>query len=148
MDIAALLSLRVGTTPGPAPMLDTWGRRNRKLADRICPRCGVQFRPLRNSSKYCSKPCLWVGNGGKNAKPETWWVDSKGYVEGRIWQGETQIRVKQHRHVVEKSIGRKLLPNEDVHHINGLKSDNRIENLMVINHREHTILSNKERSAR
>jgi len=60
------------------------------------------------------------------------YIDERGYARYK----NTNKLV--HRHVAEKYIvHRKLLPNEDVHHKNRNKLDNRIENLQVINHSDH-----------
>lgn len=132
--------------PMPQQMVDTWGRRNRALADRNCPVCQASFRPLRNTSRYCSRRCMWSQNGGQNRKPETWWVCTKGYLVGRVWEGDKARYVKQHRLIMERHLGRRLSNDEDVHHINGNKKDNRISNLMLIPHGLHSSLSNRERA--
>ena len=53
------------------------------------------------------------------------YVDARGYMVVR----KNNTHIKIHREVMEEHLGRKLLPGENVHHINGIKTDNRIENL-------------------
>lgn len=43
----------------------------------------------------------------------------------------------EHRRVIEAAIGRRLRSDEIVHHVNGDKFDNRLENLKVMTRAEH-----------
>lgn len=57
--------------------------------------------------------------------------NEEGYLILVIENPETGNRehVREHRHVMEKELGRKLGPEETVHHKNGVRDDNRLENL-------------------
>jgi HNH endonuclease len=66
-----------------------------------------------------------VGEADRLITPGSGTINKKGYriflIDGR--------RISEHRLVMEQHLGRELLPHENVHHINGNRLDNRIENL-------------------
>jgi hypothetical protein len=68
-------------------------------------------------------------------KPEHPYCDSQGYV-------------LEHRLVMEKYLGRYLTKEENIHHINENRKDNRIENLQIVSNKEHRILHQKDMSNR
>lgn len=69
-----------------------------------------------------------------NRPPVGYKIDGYGYV--LIWTDAGYVR--EHRKVMEEMLGRPLEPQEDVHHKNGVRTDNRPENLeLMANRSEH-----------
>jgi len=104
----------------------------------ICDNCGKEFvRKVQSKlftfcSQDCSRAYMTMENSPffKNGRR----IDSNGYVI--ILVGPKKIEY-EHRVVMENHINRKLEGNEIVHHKNGNRTDNRIENLAIMEKVEH-----------
>lgn len=58
-----------------------------------------------------------------------WAISYEGYMVRAISVNGKRVTIKQHRTVMEEYLGRPLVGIENVHHLNGDRADNRIENL-------------------
>lgn len=125
----------------------------RRKPEQPCEHCGKMFKQ-RNRARFCSQRCstmyaighgthnvfAWAGTekhppnykGGKS--------DDKGYVRiyaPNHYPGQKTNYIMEHRLVMEKTLGRQLTRKEFVHHRNGIKNDNRPENLELVARNPH-----------
>lgn len=63
-------------------------------------------------------------------------VRTDGYVVVKVGPGKADYQL-EHRLVAEQMLGRTLATDEQVHHVNGQRADNRPENLVVMTNAEH-----------
>jgi hypothetical protein len=143
-----------------------WAQKQREeTRGRSCIKCGVLFIPRvsqlkKGGGKYCSLDCskdMHIGvkrseetrqrmsaaiKNSPNLKPlkgkdNPSWNGGRYLSNGYWWLSLDEGKVAEHRHVMSVHLGRELLPEEIVHHINHDKQDNRIENLEIMTRSEH-----------
>lgn len=123
---------------------------------KICKKPFKIFPSRKGHYKYCSKECRikgvskitsekmtgennpnWLGGRYKNNRG--YWIrtlssltDEERELARYMTFDSKKFVVLEHRMLMAKKIGRPLYKNEVVHHINGIKADNRLENLQLL----------------
>jgi hypothetical protein len=141
-----------------------WGRENQNRQRAYlytCDECGKDFPRKKYSKKssriFCGKSC-----SGKAQSKDGINCTAKGE-HSPHWRGGIRKRrkyisiytpnhpyasdgyVMEHRLIMEQCIGRFLLPNEHVHHLDGNPTNNHISNLKLMSHSQHSSHHNHQR---
>lgn len=105
-----------------------------------CKGCGEikkinksRLSEISNPANFFCKTCIQAGKKSFGNK----WIDEFGYVRMLVGKTYPGARAKgiilEHRFVMQEKLGRQLKPSEYVHHKNGIRTDNRPENLELWN---------------
>ena len=118
---------------------------------KICLNCKKNFSRKKYNNKYqrpskfkkqqfCSSICAKKFRSGKN---HPFWNGGFGTRNGYLFINKSKRLL--HRSIIEEYLGRKLKTLEIVHHINGNIRDNKLKNLIITNHSEHSKFHSQNR---
>ena len=118
--------------------------------------CGTEIPQVSRSTLYRLKQGKSVGylpgHANKGDKNVRWkggrHITGQGYVRVLVPSHANASRsgyLLEHRFVMSTHIGRPLLATEIVHHVNGIKTDNRIENLVITKRSTHATVHGTQR---
>lgn len=125
----------------------------------ICIVCGTTFcrppsRVKAGRIRFCSSACYHAWDYGANSARWTGERQPIRMPNGYLLEhapdhpkANKRGYVRQHILVAERLIGRYLALDECVHHLNGVRDDNRPTNLTVMTKLEHNRLHARERRA-
>jgi endogenous inhibitor of DNA gyrase (YacG/DUF329 family) len=127
--------------------------------DVACESCGRLFHKPPScvtERNFCSDNCrlAWFGkwttevlnvqgHSAGHKAPHLTELNQQRNPAGSLHKNTRYVPPNLYRAIAEEHLGRKLRKDEVVHHINGDRSDNRIENLQVMTKREHAQLHMK-----
>lgn len=111
-----------------------------RIYKKNCDLCGTYYESA--AKNFCSSKCYGNFRIGKYRPEISKPIGSKRKhkLSGRV-EIKTELGwMREHRYLMEMRIGRKLLKDEVVHHLDENVENNTIENLVLMTHGEHTRL--------
>jgi hypothetical protein len=125
-----------------------------QFVKRSCQECDKSFQVKaflikHGRGKYCSKSCrIKAQSKAISGKSHYNWRGGKILHQGKYWLiykkehpfADRYGYVREHRLVVEAHLGRYLRRDEIIHHKNGVTTDNRLDNLKILNLSTHTVI--------
>lgn len=102
-------------------------------------RYGDRIRFIKGHQNRCG-----VGHNSKGGQVTTNDGRIKIYVPNHPYSDYNGY-IFRYRLIIERHLNRYLNPNEIIHHINNIKTDDRLENLSILSPSQHTVLHNKKK---